>query len=462
MAVAFGASGRYLRRTANLPSSTSFTIAAWIKVVGVRGAYAYILGMDDGSGAYTLLGYSAADVLEVTTDAAYASFASNPTVGNWAFMALTCSGSGAGQCAGYFRDIGASTFVSVTTTASNSTKTALNIGNDGYDDWTNTQVGPIFVFDRALSSTELLHLSYSIRPNVIGTMPIIWSPCWSTADTNDYSGNGDNWTTAGALSSADNPPISWGMAPWVVQYVTSSGTTYNQSAGGTLTTAGATVRSTRKVAAGTLTTAGALAKRAAKSVVGTLTTAGTLTRKANKVLAGTLTPAGTLVSSRLYSQVLAGTLTTAGVLAKRTSKSLAGTLTTAGAIVRSAAKSLAGTLTTAGGLVADYVSGSATFSQVVGGTLTTAGALAKRTSKSLAGTLTSDGSISKAIRKVLSGALTTAGALVRDWFSPSAAKVDVTLTDALTYTCTLTDARAYTCTAADALTYRVSLGDSTT
>lgn len=467
MPVVFGASGRYLRRTANLPaSSTSITVAAWIYIDSVRsGEYQYWLAVENAATdatKYINMGYNNAGAFRIMDNDAARVTATAPANSTWIFCALTCAGTGGTDAVGYYRAVTATTFTKNSTTGTSFTPAAIYVGNDSYDEWTHTRSGPVYVFDRVLTEAELLHLSHSIRPNVGGTMPVLWSPLWSTSDVQDYSGNGYNWTVGGTLSNADMPPVSWGAQPWIVPFVAASGTTYNQSAGGTLTTAGATVRSTHKVVAGALTTAGALAKRAAKSLAGTLTTAGTAIKRTAKTHAGTLTTAGALASSRLYSLAIAGTLTTAGALARQTNKTLAGTLTTAGAIIRRTAKSLAGTLTTAGGLVADFISGSATYSQAVGGTLTTAGALARSTSKSLAGTLDTAGTITRRIAKSLAGVLSTAGALLREWFSPSAAKLDVTLTDALTYTCTLTDARVYTCTLADALTYTVTLGDSTT
>lgn len=145
---------------------------------------------------------------------------------------------------------------------------------------------------------------------------------------------------------------------WCVGLVSirpAGGTTYNQSAAGTLTTAGAltAIRTVYLVLAGTLSSAGALTRKAKKSLGGTLTTAGSLTKKTFKAFAGTLTSAGGLTSQTLqiFYQAVGGALTMAGALTRKGKKSLAGTLTTGGALVRKAKKALAGTLTTAGALV---------------------------------------------------------------------------------------------------------------
>lgn len=467
MPVSFGASGRYLRRTANLPaSSTSITVAAWIYIDSLRSsAYQYWLEIGNASSSatkYIVQGYSNAGRWDAVNTDVNTAGAAEPPTGEWLFAALTCAGTGATDAKGYFRRVTDTAFTVASAPGTSFTPAVIYLGNDSYDEWTNTRFGPTYVFDRVLSEAELLHLSRTIRPNVGGTMPVLWSPLWSTSDVKDYSGNGYDWTVGGTLSNADMPPVSWGVRPWLVPFVAASGTTYNQSAAGTLTTAGAIARQANKSTAGTLTTAGAILRSISKSLAGTLTTAGAAIKQTAKSPAGALTTAGALDTVRTFLASVAGTLTTAGTLARQTNKSLAGTLTTAGALVRSTAKSVAGALATAGALVADFISGGATYTQAVEGTLTTAGALVRSTSKSVAGTLTTAGAITRQIAKSLAGALTMAGALVADWFSPSAAKLDVTLTDARTYTCTPADALTYTCTLADALTYAVTLGDSTT
>lgn len=111
-----------------------------------------------------------------------------------------------------------------------------------------------------------------------------------------------------------------------------AGTVQTQSLSGTVTTAGALVRSTSHLLAGTLTTAGELLKRTARALTGTLTTA------------------GVLVAIKTALKSLAGTLTTAGALSKQTQKAVSGTLTTSGSVLKRIAKLLAGTLSFGGTL----------------------------------------------------------------------------------------------------------------
>lgn len=209
-------------------------------------------------------------------------------------------------------------------------------------------------------------------------------------------------------------------------YEGSGGTQYNQSAAGTLTSAGDIAKQTGKPLAGTLTSAGALIKRADKLLAGTLTTAGNLAKQANKALAGTLTSAGALTASKVSLISLEGTLTSAGTLAKSTNKALGGALTSSGVLIRDARKALDGTLTSAGSLVkqagkslsgiltsSGTVAGIKTALVSLAGTLTSSGTLAKQAGKGLAGTLASSGVLSRMTSKSLEGTLTSAGNLVK-------------------------------------------------
>jgi hypothetical protein len=281
--------------------------------------------------------------------------------------------------------------------------------------------------------------------------------------------------------SSGPPGIAWygsGSGTYVTTWTASdlaSGTTYNQSAAGSLTLSGANVRRTNKALAGALATAGVLVRSARKTLVGALTPAGVVVRRTAKTLVGALTPTGVLAAVRTVLAAVGGVLTLSGALTKRTAKTLAGALAPTGALVRSArktlvgaltpagllvrrtAKTLAGTLATAGALATEV--GSGAIEQAVGGTLALAGALNRQTSITLAGALTLAGGISRQISKLLSGALGFAGSLVRLLFGPSAFKADADLTDSAPYTATLVDASPYTATLVNAAPYAATMTD---
>lgn len=218
------------------------------------------------------------------------------------------------------------------------------------------------------------------------------------------------------------------MAVWAIS-VEITGTTYTQSAGGTLTTAGTIARKAQKVVAGTLTTSGAIIRKAKKIAAGTLTTAGSLIRKDKKVVAGTLTTAGALTAFRKFYKTLSGTLTSSGALTRKAKKVVAGTLTTGGALVKKTFKTFAGTLTSAGGLTSQTLQ---IFYQAVGGTLTTAGTLIRKGKKTLSGTLTSSGALIRKAKKIVAGTLTSSGALNRG-IAAAAVALTIAARTALTF-----------------------------
>ncbi len=162
----------------------------------------------------------------------------------------------------------------------------------------------------------------------------------------------------------------------------------------------------------------------------------------NQTAAGSMTPSGAVV--RITTKKVAGTLTPAGTIVRSTIKKVAGVLTPAGALIKTTAKKVAGALTPVGVLATQKLT---IYLQAIAGTLTPTGALARRTNKALAGTLDLAGGISKRITKVLVGVLGLAGALVRQVFDFDQA--DVTLTDAAVTVCSLADAAVTTCSLVD-------------
>lgn len=183
-----------------------------------------------------------------------------------------------------------------------------------------------------------------------------------------------------------------------------SGTTYNQSAGGTLTSAGTLSRSTLKIIAGSSTPVGALLKLTATLFSGGSTPSGTVTKHASKAFTGELTSSGALDTIRLFVIALDGTLTSAGTLVKSTAKSFTGTLSTDGVLSKLISKLFTGTATSAGTIAKEA-------QKSLSGTATSAGTLSKLTSKIFSGTLSSAGAISKLVNKSLAGAWSFVGTL---------------------------------------------------
>lgn len=109
------------------------------------------------------------------------------------------------------------------------------------------------------------------------------------------------------------------------------------------------------LASGSVTPAGALLRSASKTFSGSVTPAGTLTRM--KVVArsflGTITPTGTLRKAGV--KVLAGSVTAAGTVRRQPAKRLAGTVTPAASLRRAPTKRMSGSITPAGSSLSSNV-----------------------------------------------------------------------------------------------------------
>lgn len=216
MSVRTFGTGEYLKRTANLPTSTAFTFCGWSKMTRITGAGSFqywgVENADATSSAYLLLGYPETGNFEVSTSGTggAVSFASNPTDETWFFWALTCSGTGVGSLNGYWAYVTDTTFKTAAARGASFTTARVTLGNDSYDEWMNASYFAVKLYDAVLTSTELWQEMQTVRPVRTANLNI-WSPLWDINDEKDYSGNGRDWTSSGTLSSEDNPPIGYGV-----------------------------------------------------------------------------------------------------------------------------------------------------------------------------------------------------------------------------------------------------------
>jgi hypothetical protein len=271
-------------------------------------------------------------------------------------------------------------------------------------DYFSGSVAEVGIWNVALTDAEVAVLAAGYSPLFVRPASLVfYLPLVRDADEDIVGGR--------SLTPFNSPTI--GAHPRVIMpagqswvFVPSATGAFFQSAAGTLTTAGATVRQTATTQAGTLTSAGAVLKQATVSYAGTLTSAGAVALETALNYAGTLTSSGAVSTAITFAAALAGTLTNAGAVVMETAVSYGGTLTTAGAAVKEIALSYAGTLSTSGA-----VSAVKTFVQAIAGTLSTAGAVTRQTATSVAGTLTTSGVSLKETVLAFAGTLTTAGAV---------------------------------------------------
>lgn len=165
------------------------------------------------------------------------------------------------------------------------------------------------------------------------------------------------------------------------------GTTFNQSA------------------TGGFTPAGAILKQDAKVLTGAITPSGAILNQAGKVLAGAIAPAGVVTTLRTAYAVLTGAITPVGALVKETQRALTGAITPVGALLNQAQKVLSGDITPTSTLGTIK-----TFLLDLVGSIMPAGSLLKETQKIFTGSITPVGSLLKEIQKAFSGSITPAGA----------------------------------------------------
>lgn len=258
----------------------------------------------------------------------------------------------------------------------------------------------------ALTADELTAEAQTIRPQRFANL-YRWTSFWEGEHTADYSGNGNNWGSAGTLTDEQNAPVGWGAG--LASVLIPVGATYSQDIDGAVTPAGALVRATNKLFVGGLTPAGGLTRQAAKTFVGSLTPSGATLKTTSKATDGAIEPAGALVKQ--MQKTLAGVVEPAGALVRQATKVLIGGLTPAGSLLRDTAKILAGALTPSGA-----VDSGRTLFQALAGSLTPAGVVLKQTALSVAGSLTPTGSVSavRVLFLALVGALTPSGALATE------------------------------------------------
>ena len=143
MAIGFSASGDVASRAANTPLrlTSTWTICGWAKITSVRASeYQYFIGCDNDSDKYELIGYNSSGNLELpgVLHQEAGLFPSSPNVGEWFYVAIVQSGTGANNLKGYFKHPSGS-WVSVTIGVGQGTDAGhiIHLGNDGFDEYCN-------------------------------------------------------------------------------------------------------------------------------------------------------------------------------------------------------------------------------------------------------------------------------------------------------------------------------------
>jgi len=212
MAVRIDATTEWITRSTSLPAANAFTACGWARnlatLTGDR--CLCIFGNTDltenhGYGNLNGIGWCVFN----STDTPPV-FDSSPAANEIFFWALRADGT---DLAGYFAKVGDATLNKKTTAYRTFTPGLLRVGNDILSDYANMTIGPVKIWDAALTDAEIAQERWGIRPRRTTNIHI-WSPL--QVNSIDYSGQGRNWTESGTPTYEDGPPVGWGAPPQFV------------------------------------------------------------------------------------------------------------------------------------------------------------------------------------------------------------------------------------------------------
>jgi predicted TIM-barrel enzyme len=174
------ATGQAFTRTTNLPGSAAFTICGFGVQKGDRNTFSVIAGLESGSS-------SAVNGLYISTEAdgtslrvyssgsaAYSAEIVQLQLNKPFFWALVVSGTGAAQAVGYYKLLGAGSFLSQTNTGASFTPAYLALLNDSFDEWFDGGVWGVRLYSAALSVSELHAESLTEFPRRLQSLVAAW------------------------------------------------------------------------------------------------------------------------------------------------------------------------------------------------------------------------------------------------------------------------------------------------
>ena len=209
MATLFNATAETFGRTANLPSISSFTVMGWIYLVSdVNNQVGMFRFGNSGPDLnYELVTLSDGTTLSTWNGAVGASSVSGSalSLATWYHVAITVSGTGAGQFLAYLNGV-----LDITNNGdATNTAVQLDISQD-IGSSKNIRIAAVKVWSAALSATDIISEMRQYAP-VRWSDLNAWYPMLNAAtDNNDFSGNANNLTiTNGSPTTAEGPPLPW-------------------------------------------------------------------------------------------------------------------------------------------------------------------------------------------------------------------------------------------------------------
>ncbi|HEY6924758.1 MAG TPA: hypothetical protein VI653_14890, partial [Steroidobacteraceae bacterium] len=180
MAIRINSDASTIKRSANTPTRNAFTLAGWFNFSSFRnGSFWGPLGIYNGTDGTP---GASSPYLQISSDTstgngvldlwwpdsgnnALSATLFTAQLGTWYFIALTGSGTGVGNVNAYVRSLASNALTVATnsTTTNTFTPNRMEWGRDGFSgDQIDGSAFGCVAFDRALTSRELLILSYAL------------------------------------------------------------------------------------------------------------------------------------------------------------------------------------------------------------------------------------------------------------------------------------------------------------
>jgi hypothetical protein len=229
MAIRIDASGEYLRRTANLPTTGAWTACCWYYYTGDGYYWASVIALEGSTGNYQLIQWDGANFTVQSTGSNVANLTA-PTTGAWYFVALVSNGT---NLVAYKRTLAGVWDSQSISAGSSFTPTTLTFGADLGDEYINGRLAGIKVWNAALTAAEIYQEAETLRPQRFANLNL-FCPVFPGERTKDYSGNGYTLTEGGTPTDEDPPPVGWGARVLATPYVAAAASGISGSLGSTL------------------------------------------------------------------------------------------------------------------------------------------------------------------------------------------------------------------------------------
>jgi len=362
--------GEDLSRTASLPSLQNVTLCGWAVLRTDNNDWSALYHLHNNASAGSFFGTDTTGVQLAFYNDGPGQSGTGPTivVGRPFFWAATLAGTGAGQAIGYYRELNARAFTTLshggTTTVG---ATRLRLSNDDFTEEFLGNMWNVRVWDRVLSARELMLESLSSMPVEVRNLHAWWPLEGNFNELIlDRSGNNRHLTRTGGRVEPFFLPATTltRLRRRGVGITTAGGTQFNQAVAGSLTGAGVIVRQTNKIISGSSSGVGVTVRQTNKAFSGSTAGVGGLIRSTLKSFSGSTTATGDLTSQVVFTQIVTGALAFAGSVIKLISKPVGGAISSVGQMVKQTTKTFSGSMTMSG-----ILDGSMIFIQSVAGVL---------------------------------------------------------------------------------------------